>query len=95
MEVLGGLDVVVSNAAAAVFGHVLEVDPEDFDRAVDVTFTGAVNVIRAALPQLRESQGVVVATGSLMSRAPLPTWASYAAAKHALRGFLNRLRSRS
>ena len=35
---------------------------------------------------------MVVATGSLMSRAPpLPTWASYAAAKHALRGFLNTL----
>ena len=44
---LGGLDIVVSNAAAAVFGHLLEVDPDDFDRTVAVTFTGAVNVIRA------------------------------------------------
>ena len=91
VEALGGLDVVVSNAAAAVFGHVLEVDPDDFDRTVAVTFTGAVNVIRASLPHLRESRGVIVATGSLMARAPLPTWASYAAAKHALRGFLNSL----
>jgi len=92
VEALGGLDIVVSNAAAAVFGHLLEVDPEDFDRTVAVTFTGAVNVIRAALPHLRESRGVVVATGSLMARAPLPTWAAYAAAKHALRGFLSSLR---
>jgi NAD(P)-dependent dehydrogenase (short-subunit alcohol dehydrogenase family) len=91
VEALGGLDVVVSNAAAAVFGHVLEVDPDDFDRTVAVTFTGAVNVIRAALPHLRESRGVIVATGSLMSRAPLPTWAAYASAKHALRGFLTSL----
>jgi NAD(P)-dependent dehydrogenase (short-subunit alcohol dehydrogenase family) len=91
VEELGGLDVVVSNAAAAVFGHVLEVDPDDFDRTVAVTFTGAVNVIRAALPHLRESRGVVVATGSLMSRVPLPTWAAYTAAKHALRGFLTTL----
>ncbi len=52
-EALGGLDVVVSNAAAAVFGHVLEVHPEDFDRTMAVTFTGAVDVIRAALPHLR------------------------------------------
>jgi NAD(P)-dependent dehydrogenase (short-subunit alcohol dehydrogenase family) len=88
---LGGLDIVVSNAAAAVFGHVLEVDPDDFDRTVAVTFTGAVNVIRAALPHLRESRGTVVATGSLMARAPLPTWSAYAAAKHALRGFLTSL----
>jgi NAD(P)-dependent dehydrogenase (short-subunit alcohol dehydrogenase family) len=91
-EVLGGLDVVVSNAAAAVFGHVGEVHPDDFDRTISVTFTGAVDVIRAALPHLRASGGVVVATGSLMSRVPLPTWSSYVAAKHALRGFLNSLR---
>jgi NAD(P)-dependent dehydrogenase (short-subunit alcohol dehydrogenase family) len=88
---LGGLDVVVSNSASAVFGHVLEVHPDDFDRTVAVTFTGAVNVIRAALPHLRASRGLVVATGSLMARVPLPTWSSYSAAKHALRGFLNSL----
>ena len=88
---LGGLDVVVSNAASTVFGHVLEVHPDDFDRTVAVTFGGAVNVIRAALPHLRASRGAVVATGSLMARVPLPTWSSYCAAKHALRGFLNSL----
>src|SRR4051794_18461352 len=87
----GGLDLVVSNAASAVFGHVMEVHPEDFERTVDVTFLGAVRVIRAALPHLRESRGTIVATGSLMSRVPLPTWSSYAASKHALRGFLNSL----
>jgi NAD(P)-dependent dehydrogenase (short-subunit alcohol dehydrogenase family) len=89
---LGGLDVVVSNAASAVFGHIREVHPDDFDRTVDVTFRGAVDVIRAALPHLRESRGTIVATGSLMTRVPLPTWSSYAASKHALRGFLNSLR---
>jgi hypothetical protein len=59
---------------------------------MDVTFRGAVDVIREALPHLRASRGIVVATGSLMSRQPLPTWSAYAAAKHALRGFLNSLR---
>ena len=88
---LGGLDAVVSNAAAVSFGHFLEVAPEDFDRAVAVTFTGAVNVIRAALPALRASRGVVVATSSIMARMPLPAFSSYAASKHALRGFLGTL----
>jgi|GEM_PF-434491 len=88
---LGGLDVVVSNAASAVFGHLGEVHPDDFDRTVAVTFTGAVNVIRAALPHLRASRGTIVATGSLMASVPMPTWSSYAAAKHALRGFLTSL----
>src|SRR5215207_321080 len=90
-EVLGGLDVVVSNAGAVSFGHFLEVDADDFDRTLAVTFTGAVNLIRAALPELRASHGVIVATSSIMATMPLPAFSSYAAAKHALRGFLNTL----
>ena len=88
---LGGLDVVVANAGVATFGHFSEVHADDFDRTVAVTFTGAVDLIREALPHLRRSRGKVVATGSLMTRVPLPTWSSYTAAKHALRGFLNTL----
>jgi hypothetical protein len=84
--------VLVSNAGAVAFGHFLEVGGDDFDRTVAVTFTGAVNVIRAALPALRESRGIVVATSSIMSRMPLPAFSSYAASKHALRGFLDTLR---
>jgi NAD(P)-dependent dehydrogenase (short-subunit alcohol dehydrogenase family) len=90
-EALGGLDVVVSNAGALAFGHLLEVDGDDFDRALAVTFTGAVNVIRAALPELRATRGLIVATSSIMARVPMPAFASYTAAKHALRGFLNTL----
>lgn len=89
---LGGLDILVANAAAGAFGHFLEVDPDDFDRAVDITFRGAVNVVRAALPHLRESRGTIVATASLLSRVPMPSWSSYSAAKHALRGFFNSIR---
>lgn len=51
------------------------------------------NVIRAALPHLGAAGGgAIVATGSVMTRLPLPTFISYTAAKHALRGFLNTLR---
>jgi NAD(P)-dependent dehydrogenase (short-subunit alcohol dehydrogenase family) len=92
VDELGGLDVLVSNAAAGVFGHFLDVEPEDFDRAVDVTLRGAINVTRAALPHLRTSRGVIVATGSLVSRLPMSSWGSYTAAKHGLRGFFNSLR---
>jgi NAD(P)-dependent dehydrogenase (short-subunit alcohol dehydrogenase family) len=89
IELLGGLDAVVTNAGAVVFGHFLEVEPEDFDRTVEVTFTGAVNIIRAALPALRATCGTIVAVSSMMAQLPLPAFSSYTAAKHALRGFLN------
>ena len=89
---LGGIDVVVANHAAPVFGPFVDVSKRDFDRCVDVTFLGTVNLARAALPALERSRGVFVATGSLMTKVPLPTFSSYAASKHALRGFLNSLR---
>lgn len=91
VEHFGGLDLLISNAGAAVFGHVSEVHPDDFDRTVDVTFGAPVNLIRAALPHLRESRGGIIATGSLMTQVPLPSWSAYTSAKHALRGFLNTL----
>ena len=89
---LGGLDLVVLNAAVTAFGHFAEVPAEDFDRVVAVTFGGPVDIVRAALPALRESRGTIVATGSLNARVPLPAFSSYSASKHALRGFLNTLR---
>jgi NAD(P)-dependent dehydrogenase (short-subunit alcohol dehydrogenase family) len=89
---LGGLDVLVSNAGATVFGDFAEVTKDDFDRTVEVTFTGAVNVIRAALPALERRRGTIIAVGSIMTKVPLPTFSSYAAAKHALLGFVNSLR---
>jgi NAD(P)-dependent dehydrogenase (short-subunit alcohol dehydrogenase family) len=92
VRALGGLDVLVVNAAAMVYGHFDEVEPEAFDRTVATTFLGAVNTVRAALPHLAEHGGAIVATGSLMSRVPLPNFSAYTAAKHALRGFLNTLR---
>jgi short-subunit dehydrogenase len=91
-EQLGGIDVLVSCAAAMVFGRFEQVEPADFDRTVEVTFLGAVNVIRSALPALNRRSGTIVVVGSTMTTVPLPTFSSYAAAKHALRGFLGSLR---
>ena len=43
--------------------------------------------VRAALPELERSTGSIVATGSLMTQVALPTFSSYAAAKHASAAF--------
>ena len=92
-EAMGGLDILVVNAAAMVFGRFWEVDADAFDRTMDISFRGAVDTVRAALPHLSaDGGGIIVATGSIMSKVPLPTFSSYTAAKHALRGFFNTLR---
>jgi len=90
---LGGLDVVVVAAAAAAFGRFDEISPEDFDRCVRVSFGGAVDTIRAVLPQLERSAGRLVLVGSAVDEIELPLLSPYVAAKHALHGFLNSLRA--
>jgi NAD(P)-dependent dehydrogenase (short-subunit alcohol dehydrogenase family) len=93
VEQLGGLDLLVLNAASMAFGRFWEIDADTFDQTVANTFTGAVNATRSALPHLIAGDGgAIIATGSVMARVPLPTFSSYAASKHALRGFLNSLR---
>lgn len=89
---LGGIDVFVSNHAAGVYGPFRQIPPEDFDHTVQVTFTAAVDAIRAALPELERAHGVLVANVSTAGRTGIPHQSPYSAAKHALRGFLSALR---
>ena len=89
---LGGLDAVIVNAGAAAYGLFLDTSPEDFERTLAVTFTGAVNTVRAALPHLEATGGTLGATGSVAAKYPQPLLATYSASKHALRGFIESLR---
>jgi NAD(P)-dependent dehydrogenase (short-subunit alcohol dehydrogenase family)/uncharacterized protein YndB with AHSA1/START domain len=89
---MGGLDVVVTAAAALSFGRFVETDPEDFDATVETVLGGTVDTIRAALPHLEASRGAVVVIGSIAARMPLPGMAAYTASKHGLAGFLETVR---
>jgi NAD(P)-dependent dehydrogenase (short-subunit alcohol dehydrogenase family) len=90
---LGGLDVVVVGAAAGAFGRFDEIPPRDFDRCVEVTLLGAVNTIRAVLPQLERSAGSLIVIGSAVDSIPIVLLSPYVAAKQGLDGFLGSLRS--
>jgi NAD(P)-dependent dehydrogenase (short-subunit alcohol dehydrogenase family) len=89
---LGGIDILVLNAAAASYGTFRDTPAADFDRTVATAFGGAVDTVRAALPHLVESSGTIVANLSVLGRFPVPLFSSYVASKHALRGFLGSLR---
>ncbi len=89
---LGGLDVVVTAAAALSFGRFTETDPGDFDATVKTILGGTVDTVRAALPHLERSRGAVVAIGSIAAQMPLPGMAAYTASKHGLAGFLETVR---
>lgn len=82
---------MVSCAAATVFGDFSDVAARDFDRTLEVSFLGAVNVTRAVLPELERHDGAIVTVGSILSRTSIPTFSSYCAAKHAPRALYEAL----
>jgi NAD(P)-dependent dehydrogenase (short-subunit alcohol dehydrogenase family) len=93
VDAFGGLDVLVSNAAATAYGPFDQIPPEDFRRTVEVSFLGAIDVIRAGLPHLERAGGTIVVTGSIVRDVPMPEFTPYIAAKSALRAFCDTLRA--
>ena len=90
----GGIDVWVNNAMATVFCPALELRAEDLKRATDVTYHGAVWGTLAAVRRMRErGRGTVVQVGSALAYRSIPLQSAYCAAKSALRGFTDSLRS--
>jgi short-subunit dehydrogenase len=93
-EALGPIDVWVNVAMTTVFAFFEDVDPEEFERATDVTYHGSVWGMRAALKRMvPRDRGTIVQVGSAMAYRGIPLQAPYCGAKHALQGVFESLRT--
>ena len=90
-ERLGGLDAVVVCAGAASYGPFVESNLSDYEQTIRTTLMGTIHTAHAALPHLERTCGSLVVVGSVAGRLPTPWLATYAAAKHAVRGFVRSL----
>jgi NAD(P)-dependent dehydrogenase (short-subunit alcohol dehydrogenase family) len=89
----GAIDVWVNDAMATIFSNVLEIDTEDYRRATDVTYHGAVWGTLAALRRMKpRDRGTIVQVGSALAYRSIPLQAPYCGAKAALRGFTDSVR---
>jgi NAD(P)-dependent dehydrogenase (short-subunit alcohol dehydrogenase family) len=87
VERFGGLDRVVNNAGYGFLAAVEETGDRDVRDMLDVQIIGVWNVLRAALPILREQRGGhVVNVSSILGLTAVPGWALYSAGKFALEG---------
>lgn len=94
LSALGGeLDVLVNNAGiAGPTGRVEEINPEDWDRCLEVCITGQFNCVRLAVPHLKRSRNaLIVNLSSAAGRAGFALRAPYSAAKWAVIGFTKSL----
>ena len=91
---LGPIDVWVNNAMATAFAPVAALTPEEMLRATQVTYLGQVHGTMAALRRMRDrNRGTIVNVGSALAYRAIPLQSAYCAAKFAVRGFTDALRS--
>jgi short chain dehydrogenase len=84
----------VNNAVATVFGPADGISPEEFKRVSEVTYLGQVYGTLAALTHMRAlGGGTIVQVGSALAYRSIPLQPAYCAAKAAVRGFTDSLRS--
>lgn len=91
---LGPIDVWINVAMVSVFARVVDVEPEEYRRVMEVNFLGFVHGTKAALARMRpRDRGTIVHVGSALAFRGIPLQSAYCASKHALQGFHESLRS--
>lgn len=91
---LGPIEIWVNAAMVTVLGEFEKVAAEDFDRVVDVVFTGTANGTRTALRCMRpRDRGRIVQVGSALAYRGIPLQSAYCAGKHAVQGLCDSLRA--
>jgi len=83
-EALGGLHVVVNNAAYWVAGTAEETSTADWDQMMDTNLKGVFFVSKHALPALRLAGGVIVNIGSVLGLVGMKRRVAYATSKGGL-----------
>ncbi len=86
---LGHIDVVVNNAAYALFGAAEEASEEQIRHQIDTNVMGSIGVIRAALPHLRaQGGGRILQISSEGGQIAYPNFSYYHTSKWAIEGFV-------
>src|SRR4051812_42208782 len=93
-EAFGPIDIWVNNAMTSVFSPADQLTPDELQRVTDVTYLGTAYGTLAALRRMKKrNRGVIVQVGSALAYRSIPLQAAYCAAKHAVVGFTDSLRT--
>jgi len=93
VQALGGLDVLVNNAGiSGPTAPVEEMDPDEWEKVMQVDLTGTFNVTRVAIPHLKKSKaGVIINMSSVAGRFGYANRSPYCTAKWGIIGFTKTL----
>lgn len=91
---LGAIDIWINNAMVSVFSPAKDMKAEEYKRVTDVTYLGYVYGTLVALTyMLPRNCGLIMQVGSALAYRAIPLQSAYCAAKHAVQGFTESIRS--
>ncbi len=88
------IEIWINNAMTSVFAESWNIKPDEFKRVTEVTYLGYVYGTLSALTYMREkNNGVIIQVGSALAYRSIPLQSAYSAAKHAIQGFTESVRT--
>lgn len=84
VQAFGRIDVLITNASISMRAYFADLTPDVFRRVLDSNVYGSVYPLKAALPYLTESAGVVTFISSISALNGMPSGSAYCAGKAAL-----------
>ena len=88
----GGIDVVMANAGIGGVGTVRAMEPDAWERIIEVNLLGVYRTVRACLPHVIERRGYVLPVASIAAAVHTPGMSAYAASKAAVEALGDSLR---
>jgi len=93
IEKFNRIDILINNAGISMRANFSEVQTEVLRKVFDVSFWGTVYCTKYAIPHILESKGTVIGMISIAGFRGLPGRSAYSAAKFAINGFFEVLRT--
>ncbi|MGH1416540.1 MAG: SDR family oxidoreductase [Pelagimonas sp.] len=93
LDQLGGLDVFHANAGGYVGGALVEGDPDEWDRMLNLNINATFRAVHAVLPHMvAQKSGDIIMTSSIAGVVPVIWEPIYTASKHAIQAFTHTVR---